>query len=190
MKPIFSACKNKTGNLIVYMISKLNNLEHKKLTKLLYLVDEAAIKDRGIPVTWLEYSAWKFGPVAPEIYNIKETGKNIFSEFVKVERDEKGANVLIALSSFDKSEFSEYEMDMIDSVIKQFGTKNFDELVDVTHKEGSAWDTIMKENNVPNGTDTDYIIDLSKLIKNDSSKLAIYYEAEEIAWFRAQMTVC
>lgn len=76
------------------MVSHLSNLEHKKLTKLLYLIDESAIKDGGIAV---------------------------------------------------------------------------------------------KENNISPETDTDYVLDLSQLVKNDSEKLAVYREAEEIAWFRAQM---
>lgn len=187
MNPIFSTYKNKTGNLIVYMVSRINNLEHKKLTKLLYLVDEYAIKDGGIPITWLEYKAWRFGPVATEIFDIKDTEKNIFSEYVSVKKSADNTNILISLVEFDESEFSKYDMEIIDEVIETFGTKSFKELVDVTHKDGSPWDIAIKENNVPPETDTDHVLDLSQLIKNDSEKLAIYQEAEEIAWFRSQI---
>ncbi len=78
-------------------------------------------------------------------------------------------------------------MEIINRVIEDFGTKSFKKLVDITHKEGSPWYIAVKENNIPPETDTDYVLDLSQLVKNDSEKLAVYREAEEIAWFRAQM---
>ena len=56
--------KDKIGNLIVLLAGRLKPLYHTKLIKLLYLIDEEAVKDGGIPITWLDYKAWQYGPVS------------------------------------------------------------------------------------------------------------------------------
>ncbi|HEY5570416.1 MAG TPA: type II toxin-antitoxin system antitoxin SocA domain-containing protein, partial [Bacteroidales bacterium] len=53
--------KDKIGNLIVLLATRLKPLYHTKLIKLLYLIDEEAVKEDGVPVTWLEYKVWQFG---------------------------------------------------------------------------------------------------------------------------------
>ena len=62
--------KEKIGNLLIYLAVHLNPLFHTKLIKLLYLIDENAVRDCGVPVTWLDYKVWQYGPVAPVIYEI------------------------------------------------------------------------------------------------------------------------
>ena len=50
-----------------------------KALKLLYLIDETAVRQSGSPITWLEYKVWKNGPVASEIYfefKLKLVAKN------------------------------------------------------------------------------------------------------------------
>jgi 1-deoxy-D-xylulose 5-phosphate reductoisomerase len=48
-----------------------------KAIKLLYIADEKAIKETGVPITWLNYKAWKFGPVPEDIYNKVKLAHNL-----------------------------------------------------------------------------------------------------------------
>ena len=53
--------KDKIGNLMVYLSERISPIYHTQLIKLLYLIDEEAVKDDGVPVTWLDYKAWQYG---------------------------------------------------------------------------------------------------------------------------------
>ena len=55
---------------MVYLSERISPIYHTQLIKLLYLIDEEAVKDDGVPVTWLDYKAWQYGPVAPDTYYI------------------------------------------------------------------------------------------------------------------------
>ena len=48
--------KDKIGNLMVYLSERISPIYHTQLIKLLYLIDEEAVKDDGVPVTWLDYN--------------------------------------------------------------------------------------------------------------------------------------
>ena len=114
-----SVNKEKIGNLMVYILKHQGIVFHTQLIKLLYLIDETAIKDDGIPVTWLDYKAWQFGPVAPETYYIKYK-ESVFDSFISLYKNDIGENKLLLFPKvdFDDSEFSDYEIDIIDSVLK------------------------------------------------------------------------
>lgn len=183
--------KDKIGNLIVLLAGRLKPLYHTKLIKLLYLIDEEAVKDGGIPITWLDYKAWQYGPVAPETFFIKEE-TNLFNSYL--EKSKKGDGTIIKPKvSFDDSEFSDYDLEIIERVITKFGHMAPKDLVKLTHKEGSLWDIAKKENHInfdDSNTTSDYTLDFTRIISDDELKLSNYEGAKETMMFRAQIKKC
>nr|DAM82905.1 MAG TPA: Protein of unknown function (DUF4065) [Caudoviricetes sp.]DAN34851.1 MAG TPA: Protein of unknown function (DUF4065) [Caudoviricetes sp.] len=185
-----SVNKEKIGNLMVYILKHQGIVFHTQLIKLLYLIDETAIKDDGIPVTWLDYKAWQFGPVAPETYYIKYN-KSVFDSFIALCHNDIGENTLLLFPKvdFDDSEFSDYDMDIIDSVLKDYGTKSPSQLVNVTHEPGSLWDQTRIQYGIDFSkvTKTDHSLDFTKLIKDNSLKLQRFHEAKENMLFSKEL---
>lgn len=181
-----SVNKEKIGNLMVYILKHQGIVFHTQLIKLLYLIDETAIKDDGIPITWLDYKAWQFGPVAPETYYIKYK-ESVFDSFISLYKNDIGENKLLLFPKvdFDDSEFSDYEIDIIDSVLKEYQSKSPSQLVDITHEPGSLWDLTRIQYGIDftKRKTTDISLDFTKLIENDKLKLMKYREAEENMYF-------
>lgn len=94
---------SKIGNLLAYISSKIEDINLRKLIKLVFLIDEESVRSRGISVTWLTYYAWEKGPVAPCIYEIKDRG-GIFSKYISVHRNRE--EKVIITPFVDKNESS------------------------------------------------------------------------------------
>lgn len=176
--------KEKIGNLMVYLANQIKPIYHTQLIKLFYLIDEEAVKDDGIPITWLDYKAWQYGPVAPETYFIKCGGME-FSDFVEAVRCPASEDryFIEPKRSFSKDLFSDYEMAIIDRVIARYGHEKPSELVRLTHKEGSLWDITRKENHILFDKEyriSDYSLDFRKLIAHDEEKLERFEGAKEV----------
>lgn len=183
--------KDKIGNLIVLLAGRLKPLYHTKLIKLLYLIDEEAVKDGGIPITWLDYKAWQYGPVAPETYFIQEE-PNIFDSYIEKSKKADGT-IIKPKVSFDDSEFSDYDLEIIERVITKFGHMTSKDLVKLTHKEGTLWDIAKKENHInfdASNTTSDYSLDFTRIISDDELKLSNLKGAKETMMFRAQIEKC
>jgi len=184
--PVSTANKEKVGNIMVYLAERIKPLYHTKLIKLLYFIDEYAVKDNGIPITWLSYNVWEKGPVAPETYFIKNDEDNsMFSDFIKTKK-QGDSYIIHPIKSFDDNLFSEYEIAILDKVINDLGSKKANELIQLSHSAGSLWDKAVKKYNI---TFTDsmkisnYSIELSDLIKDDELKFYNFQEAKDMKLF-------
>ncbi|MFK1819542.1 Panacea domain-containing protein [Bacteroides fragilis] len=137
--------KELIGNLIALLAHKCAPLCHTKLIKMMYLIDEKAIEDSGIPITWLDYKVWQYGPVAPAVFFFRD----YFGDYVEgVRVEECGSTpvtIIKPLREFDDSEFSDYDLEIIDKVIEECKDKTARELVDLTHKAGGPWDVTKKK---------------------------------------------
>jgi uncharacterized phage-associated protein len=184
---MFRALLNdKIGTIVRHFAAEVQPLSLTKLLKLLYIADETAMRETGTPVTWLEYRAWKYGPVAGEIYQeIKHgekvtIGKSLFSldDYVCISR--QGSPVrpgqegvfIQAIGADDLSGLSEYEVELLGRIIKRFGTMNAVELVNYLHQEGSLWHRAVGENKLETNfqlfqNTSNCILDFSDLIEND-----------------------
>jgi uncharacterized phage-associated protein len=183
--------KDKIGNLIVLLADRLKPLYHSKLIMLLYLIDEEAVKDGGIPITWLDYKVWQYGPVALETYFIQEE-PNIFDSYIEKSK-KTDATIIKPRVSFDDSEFSDYDLEIIERVITKFGHMTSKDLVKLTHKEGTLWDIAKKENHInfdASNTTSDYSLDFTRIISDDELKLSNFKGAKETMMFRAQIEKC
>ena len=177
---------NKIGNILTYMATQIEQLYMTKALKLLYIIDERAVRQSGAPITWLDYKVWKNGPVAPEIYN--ELRHNQFviydkvpinlSDFISIQRTQNAQSAnQVDVKIFPKKEarfdqFSEFEEAIIKSVIEQFKHLNSAQLIDLLHEQGSRWDKIVTQFNLEahfklRGNTSDYSIDFVDLIGED-----------------------
>ena len=139
---------SKIGNLLAYISSKIEDINLRKLIKLVFLIDEESVRSRGISVTWLTYYAWEKGPVAPCIYEIKDRG-GIFSKYISVHRNREEKVIITPFVDKNESsiQFSKKELRLIDSIIDKYGQLSADDLSEITHKPGGLWDIAKKKYN-------------------------------------------
>lgn len=182
------ANKKKIADLLVYLSSEIDKITLKKLLKIIYLIDECAMEKRGIPVTWLEYKVWKYGPVSPEIYNIKNAG-GIFADDIRVAKNDLDKYEIFPKREIDFTQFSKNEKKIIKDVVSRYGHMSADELSDLTHEDGKLWKDAVKANNLvfdETHTKTDVSIDLESILK-DATACEIYNEARECVEFQAAL---
>lgn len=183
-----SLAQSKAFNALVYFAEHIKPLYLTKGIKLLYIADEKAIRESGVPVTWLNYKAWKFGPVPEDIfYRVKRSHSLQKAGLQHTEVDgliisdpAPGLPDGIVLSpkrAFDDSQFSDYEIEVLDEVIRQYGKYTGEQLEEILHGEGSLWHKVVKENNLEQQFElksnrSDFVIELSELLDTDFKKSA------------------
>lgn len=177
--------KDKVGNLMAYLAERIKPLYHTKLIKLLYFIDEYAVKDNGIPITWLEFNVWEKGPVAPETFYMKNEGnQNLFSEYISIKKIGDSFKIL-PNKTFSDDLFSEYELGIIDKVISDLGNERTEKLIKISHEKGSPWSKSKEENNVSfeNSKISNIVIELSDLVKSNELLYNKYSEAKDLMLF-------
>lgn len=181
---------DKIGNLIIYLIDNIwekyrQKVYLTKLLKLLYIVDETAIKETGAPVTGLDYRVWKMGPVAFDVYkDLMHKNSEELSFFAEARKEDGDESALIkSVNRFDDSEFSDYEMSLIDRIIDSHGHFQGNDLIELLHEEGSLWKKVVDEKGLVTRFQTHNTssakIDFSQLISNDPLKLETFRNARE-----------
>ena len=172
----------------MYFAEHVKPLYLTKAIKLLYIADEKAIRESGVPVTWLNYKAWKFGPVPEDIFyrvkrshSLQKAGlQNTEVDGLIISDPAPGLPDGIVLSpkrAFDDSQFSDYEIEVLDEVVRQYGKYSAEQLVEILHGEGSLWHKVVKENNLEQQFElksnrSDFGIELSELLDTDFKKSA------------------
>jgi uncharacterized phage-associated protein len=178
-----SLVNKKIGNLLNYMSSKIPNLTMTKALKLLYLIDETAYMRTGVPVTWLDYQVWKMGPVAEELYNelrynqkLVQDGQPLNLEpYISTRKHATSKGLAITIlpkGATDTSDFSQFEMELIDNIIDRFGSYTANQLIELLHEENTLWHKCVSNENLKQkfdlyGNKSKYIIDFSELITKD-----------------------
>lgn len=171
----------KIGNTVVYLSKNIPQLSKTKLLKLLYILDEISIKKSGIPILNLTYKVWKFGPVSEELFIDLSSEMSILNKYIQKNNSE-GVNIINPIIEFSDNEFSDFDMELLDYVIENYGNKSVNELINYTHRVNSPWYLSAKKHGVldilENETinSTDYIVDMSQLIVHDQRKSEIYLD--------------
>lgn len=186
-----TANKEKNGALLAYIAKNVPNIHLRKLLKIVYLIDEKFMELRGFPLTWFDYYAWAKGPVAPEVYDVKQ---GAFSEFVTCHKDNNGSNIVEAVlpSKYQVLKqmdiFSPFEMGIIDEIVFKYEGMTADELSALTHEEGSLWSRIVKQHDV-NFVDGKSAIEIPLQLLNgdDVDKNEIYEDAKWNMGFQAAL---
>lgn len=179
-----SVNREKNGALLAYIAEKNPHITLRKLLKMVYLIDEQFVKLRGFPLTWFDYYAWEKGPVAPEVYEIKN---GAFSDCVVCRKNDNGKNIVEAVKNFKQSRldvFSLFEMDVINDVIVRYTDSSADDLSALTHAGTSLWSQIVKEKGVRfiDGKSNE-LLPLKRLNVGDAEKEATYEDAFEYMQF-------
>ena len=175
----------KIGNTVVYLSQNIPNLSKTKLLKLLYILDEISIKKSGLPFLNLKYKVWKFGPVSEELFIDLSSETKLLEDYIEKNNDD-GVNYIRPVVDFIDDEFSDNDIDLMDSIIEKFGNKSAKELIAYTHRVNSPWYNTAKENDVLELLEseiinnTEYLIDMSQLIAHDDRKRGIYSDYIEI----------
>ncbi len=172
---------DKVGNLIIFFADKVPNLYLTKLLKLLYIIDEISMSETGVPVTWLEYRVWKKGPVAIDIYkDLTFENSEMLEGFAEGIKDHIGTKVK-STNKFDDGEFSDYELELLERVVVDYGRKSTDDLIDFLHKENSLWHLeVEKEGLVfDNGGTSTITIDLNQINKDNPTRTDLFQNVKE-----------
>ena len=107
----------------------------------------------------------------------------ILVSFIK---SDKGT-IIVPLVHFDRTLFSEYELEIIDKIISKYGALTSEELVIHTHEQESLWNTTKQENDIDfvnsPANISNVSIDLKRLIAGDKQKLSNYEGAYEMMCF-------
>lgn len=189
----YTVNKEKNGVLLAYLAERIPNVTLRKLLKLVYLTDEKFTIERGFPLTWFNYFAWKKGPVAPEVYDVKNGS---FADFVQCHRNSNDkyevSPVGSALTEDRLNLYSRYEMNMIDEIISKYGSMSADELTDITHLENTLWSKVVNENKLTfsDSGRSDCEIHLNRLIEGDEEKEEVFEDALEYMQFCNATSTC
>ncbi len=189
----YTVNKEKNGVLLAYLAERIPNVTLRKLLKLVYLTDEKFTIERGFPLTWFNYFAWKKGPVAPEVYGVKNGS---FADFVQCHRNSNDkyevSPVGGALTEDRLNLYSRYEMNMIDEIISKYGSMSADELTDITHLENTLWSKVVNENKLTfsDSGRSDCEIHLNRLIEGDEEKEEVFEDALEYMQFCNATSTC
>nr|DAZ04462.1 MAG TPA: Protein of unknown function (DUF4065) [Caudoviricetes sp.] len=180
--------KDKIGNLLVLLATRLQPLYQTKMIKMVYLIDELKVKDNGVPLTWLDYKVWQFGPVAPELYYLRDNN-TVFNQYIEAQKDQNGT-LILPKKEFSKAKFSARDMRIIEEAIRLYGGMNAEGLVELTHGKSSLWSVTKNENNLDFSSaianTSDVSMDLSRLI-DDEDKLDNYNGAKDTMLFKSEL---
>lgn len=184
-----SVNEKKVGALVAYLCFLMPDIQLRKLLKLVYLIDEESVRQRSIPVTWLDYYAWKKGPVAPEVYAVKYGALSRYVSCVKKADDKWHVNAVRAkdcLFRKDINEFSDWEKLLIDHIVEKYGSMDADSLTEETHQTDSLWSQVVSENNIDfeSCSKSDCDIDLNKLNVEDSAKM-VFEDAQDAMYMQS-----
>lgn len=167
----------KVGNLLSYLSARVPSPYITTISKLIYIIDEVSVTETGLPLTSLDYKVAKFGPLATAVYDDIRHANALFKDFITTNSDTKSCKIGPKDSySFSDALFTDYEMELIERILKEFGSKTKDELIDYTHREGAPWDIACKKNNISFSGDsnepnvTSYYIDFRTLLNSDLKK--------------------
>lgn len=172
----------KIGHTIAFLTEKLGKLSKTRLLKLLYILDELSIKKSGIPFLNLTYKVWKFGPVAEDLFVDFSSQPTLLKQYIERKPDENGKVQITAKVQFSDDEFTMNDLDLMEYVVEKFGGMTKEELIDYTHRKHSPWHETAKENDVlellekEEINNTEFVIDLGKLVDHDERKLGMYKE--------------
>ena len=167
---------NKIGNLLVYITSKLGSTPKMKLLKLVYVIEEEYVKKAGVKLTELSFTHLPMGPVSTFIDNQIKKKRDPLMQFISV-RQQDSSTIIDPVVSFNDDEFSEFDLKIIDDVIKRFGSATGGQLSEYTHREGSLWKKIndQYEGSPPAQTH----IDFEQLLDDESIDSGLRQAAKE-----------
>ena len=137
---------------MLYLAHARPNADKYQVVKLMYLADREHINIYGRPITYEQYAALPFGPVASNAMDLMERDRFTFKkagvdslpfEIGTLVIDSKEVPCLSRpLRDVDMDIFSKSDIKVMNDIIERFGSKSFDELFNITHEHRAyknAW---------------------------------------------------
>ena len=176
MKELTTEQIEKVGNTVIYLSSRVSELMRTKLLKLLFLLEEKAIKEYGKPFFGLDFKVWQFGPVVETIfYELTDGEITIFKDYFKKNQFDE----FEAVKEFSDDEFSDNDISLMDSMVVFAKHKIAKDFIRITHSENSLWKKSAKKYGVLEDLEnekratTDYSIDFTMLFENEPESYLI-----------------
>lgn len=175
--------KQKLGNAVVYIAERARYPYKTEVLKLLYLMEEQMVQKYHVPLLAIPFSVWRMGPVSVDVYEELSDQPLLLEEFVTLKSTGKG-NIVKPKVKFDDGEFSDAELEVMDSIMSKYGNLTSDQLIELTHREGSPWWNAAKENNLlqdfkeNRANCSNVVIDFGKSLCDDNR--AFYEECLEV----------
>lgn len=128
----------------------------------------------------MDWKVWKLGPVDQTIFNEFSNTPDLLKDYISTDFRENNVSMVKGIREFNDDEFSDYEILLLEKVVKSLGNLSASELSELTHKKGGLWDKVASEKGLlekfENGlaTTSDYHIDFSNLIESDEVKIQMF----------------
>jgi uncharacterized phage-associated protein len=195
----------KIGSALNLMSQKLGPTYLTKALKLLYILDETSVKETGVPVTWLEYKVWKMGPVPFQLYSRLKNNISLdflppneldnFIQVIDVPNPVQPGGIskeIRPVGEFVDDVFSDYEVELLEAVIKDYGHLTATELINKLHEEGTLWHKIVKDESLDRefalqSNTSNHTIPFTDLIGDDPLKELAYRSAYEANQFYSEL---
>jgi len=127
--------ETKVAMMISYFSNSISQLFKTKLNKLLFYSDFLNYRYSGYSISGIAYRAIQMGPVPAEydkLYIKLVDDKLVDLEYVKFKN---GYGEALSGNIFDKGAFSDTEINSMNEVIRKFGSKTTNEMVNASHLE-------------------------------------------------------
>lgn len=128
--------KEKTLNILLYVIDNLRRSDFHKVFKILYFSDRKYLHEYGRPITGDTYIAMEAGPVPSKVYDICKIVRgdsyctdDELSKLLSVE----DWMYLKTREKADMDKISPNEKKVIDDCIKEYGDLSYDEIKEKSH---------------------------------------------------------
>lgn len=170
--------KKKLGNTILYIAQHAKYPYKTEILKLLFLMEERMVQQYHVPFLAIPFSVWRLGPVSVDVFEELSDGPVLLDEYISLQYNGTGIKIL-PKKEFNDDEFSDAELNMMETIMSKYGNMTSEQLVNETHKEGSIWQTTAKEHGLledfkaKRANSSTIILDLGRQLCPDDRE---YYE--------------
>lgn len=170
--------KKKLGNTILYIAQHAKYPYKTEVLKLLFLMEERMVQQYHIPFLAIPFSVWRLGPVSVDVFEELSDGPILLDEYISLQYNGTGIKIL-PKREFNDDEYSDAELNMMETIMNKYGNMTSEQLVNETHKEGSLWQITAKEHglledfNAKRANSSTIIMDLGRQLCPDARE---YYE--------------
>ena len=132
------------GNAVMYIAAHAKYPYKTEVLKLLFLMEERMVQKYHVPMLSIPYSVWRLGPVSVDVFEELSDGPVLLADYVTLQFN--GQGIMVKPSrEFDEDEFSDAELEVMSEVMEKYGDMNSEQLIELTHREGSLWRETAKE---------------------------------------------
>lgn len=135
---------NKLKNIILFFVEKYHGVFFTMMNKLLFYTDFYSYKTTSKGMSGLAYQAIRRGPVPVRWDRIYSFYDDIQQEIIHFESGVEGTKLTSSLSP-DFCEFSEVEINILETIYQRFKSENATKISDISHDE-EAWQKAVDKN--------------------------------------------